>query len=80
MSRRQIRRLACFLKLCSTVQRKSCESTRSADRTPTDRMQAGRMLIFSGLLRTSALKTFVKRVDRSKSQFGGGVHVGNAWL
>jgi hypothetical protein len=44
------------------------------------RKKAGSILISSGLLPTSALETFVKRVDRSKSQFGRGVYVGDTGL
>jgi hypothetical protein len=44
------------------------------------RKKAGLILISSGLLPTSALETFVKRVDRSKSQFGRGVYVGDTGL
>jgi hypothetical protein len=37
-------------------------------------------MLSSGLLPTPALETFVKRIDRSKSQFGGGVYVGDTGL
>jgi hypothetical protein len=44
------------------------------------RKKVGSMPTLSGLLPTSALKTFVKRVDRSKSQFGSGAYVGDTGL